>query len=48
VSQPGFIEVQKFLTGVSYPAPKDEPLRHAEEQGASDDVVKVDKWFRTG
>jgi Protein of unknown function (DUF2795) len=48
VSQPGFTEVQKFLTSVSYPATKDELLRHAEEQGASDDVVKVHKWFRIG
>jgi hypothetical protein len=48
VSQPGFIEVQKFLTGVSYPVAKDEPLRHVQEQGASDDVAKVPKWLRTG
>lgn len=48
MSQPGFIEMQKFLAGVSYPAAKDELLRHAEEHGAGDDVVKVPEWFRTG
>jgi hypothetical protein len=34
-----FIEVQKFLGGVDYPAGRDDLVRHAEQQGAPDDVV---------
>jgi len=34
-----FIEVQKYLGGVDYPADRDELVRYAEEQGAPDDVV---------
>lgn len=36
---PNFIEVQKFLGGIDYPASKDELVRTAEESGAGDDVL---------
>jgi hypothetical protein len=32
------IQVQRFLSGVDYPAPRDELVRTASEQGADDDV----------
>jgi hypothetical protein len=41
MSQPEFIEVQKCLSGASYPATKDELLHHAQEHGASDEIVKA-------
>ncbi|CCH29508.1 DUF2795 domain-containing protein [Actinosynnema sp. NPDC047251] len=33
------IEVQKHLSGVDYPADKDDVVSAAESQGASDDVL---------
>jgi hypothetical protein len=36
-----FIEVQKYLGGVDYPADRDELVRYAQEQGAPDDVVEA-------
>jgi hypothetical protein len=41
VSQPEFIELQKCRAGLSYPAGKDDILHHAQEHGASDDIVKA-------
>ena len=41
MANPDFIEVQKFLSGMDYPARKDEILEHARSQGASDDVLQA-------
>ncbi|HEY1706172.1 MAG TPA: DUF2795 domain-containing protein [Trebonia sp.] len=41
MAQPEFIEVQKFLTGVGYPASKDELIEHARGKLASQDVLKA-------
>lgn len=38
---PNFIEVQKFLAGVDYPASKDELVRTAEQSGAGDEVLSA-------
>ena len=35
------IQAQKFLGGMNYPAIKDEIVRHAEGQGADDDILAV-------
>ena len=35
------IQAQKFLSGMNYPASKDEIVRHAEGQGADDDILSV-------
>jgi hypothetical protein len=34
-----FIEVQKYLSGVDYPASKDQLIEHAKKKGAPKDVV---------
>jgi hypothetical protein len=34
-----FIEVQKYLSGMDYPATKQELLEHAKKKGASKDVL---------
>jgi hypothetical protein len=39
MAQAEFIEVQKYLAGVNYPAAKDELVDHAKKQGASKDVI---------
>ncbi len=41
MANPDFIEVQRFLSGVDYPAGKQELVEHAQSQGASDDVVRA-------
>lgn len=41
---PKFIEVQKYLGGVDYPANKDELVRSAEESGAGGEVLD---WLRS-
>jgi Protein of unknown function (DUF2795) len=41
MANPDFIEVQKYLSGVDYPAGKQELVDHAREQGAGDDVVRA-------
>jgi hypothetical protein len=41
MANPDFIEVQKYLSGVDYPAGKQELVDHAREQGAGDDVVQA-------
>ena len=38
---PEFIEVQKYLSGVDYPASKDELVQHARSQNAPDDVIEA-------
>ncbi len=35
------VQVQKFLSGVDYPAGKKELLQHADEQGADHNVKSV-------
>ncbi|QIN80376.1 DUF2795 domain-containing protein [Rubrobacter marinus] len=35
------IQAQKFLSGVNYPASKDEIVQTAEQQGADDDILSV-------
>ena len=39
--QPEFIEVQKHLPGVSYPATKDQLVEQAKSNGASQDVIEA-------
>ena len=39
MSKPNPIQMQKFLSGVDYPASKDELVEHARGQGADDDVL---------
>jgi hypothetical protein len=41
MAQPEFIEVQKFLGGVSYPASKTDLIEHARGKQASQDVLKA-------
>jgi hypothetical protein len=33
------IDIQKALSGIDYPASKDDIVRHAREQGGDDEVV---------
>ena len=40
-ANPNFIEVQKFLAGVDYPAGKDDLIRTAEQSGAGDEVLNA-------
>ncbi|MFB9905736.1 DUF2795 domain-containing protein [Allokutzneria oryzae] len=35
------IQVQKFLSGIGYPAKKDDIVRHAEQQGADGKVLST-------
>ena len=39
MAQAEFIEVQKYLAGINYPATKDELIDHAKKQNASKDVI---------
>ena len=39
--QPEFIEVQKHLSGASYPATKDQLIEQARSNGASEDVIEA-------
>ena len=41
MANPDFIEVQKYLSGMDYPAAKSDILEHARGQGASEDVVQA-------
>jgi len=41
MAQAEFIEVQKSLAGVSYPASKEQLIQHAKDHGASADVVEA-------
>jgi hypothetical protein len=38
---PDFIEVQKYLSGVDYPATKDQLIEHARGKGAPDEVIEA-------
>jgi hypothetical protein len=35
------IDIQKALSGMDYPASKDDIVRHAEQHGADDDVIQA-------
>ena len=35
------IDIQKALGGMDYPATKEEIVKHAQEHGGSDDVIKA-------
>jgi hypothetical protein len=35
------IQVQKFLSGMDYPAGKDELVDHAKKQGADDNIMQT-------
>ena len=37
---PNPIQMQKYLSGVSYPASRDDLVRHAEQQGADEEVLE--------
>jgi hypothetical protein len=39
MANPVFIEAQKFLSGLDYPADRDEIVAYARSQGADDDIV---------
>lgn len=39
--QPGFVEVQKYLSGMNYPATRDQLVAHAKDQGADRDILKT-------
>ena len=41
MANPIFIQAQKFLSGLSYPASRDEIVEHARAQGADDDVMRA-------
>ena len=41
MANPDFIEVQRFLSGVDYPAGKQDLVEHARSQGAGEDVVSA-------
>jgi hypothetical protein len=40
MSKPNPIQVQKFLSGVDYPADRDTLVEHARSQGADDAVLE--------
>ena len=35
------IDIQKALSGMDYPARKDDIVRHAEQQGGNDEVIEA-------
>lgn len=39
--QPTAIELQKYLSGVDYPASKEDLVQTARDQGAPDDVIEA-------
>jgi hypothetical protein len=41
MAQAEFIEVQKALGGISYPATKDQLVRHAQGKNASKNIIDV-------
>ncbi len=41
MANPDFIEVQKSLSGVDYPASKQSLIDHARGQGASEDILQA-------
>ena len=41
MAQAEFIEVQKALGGISYPASKDNLVKHAQDHGGSEDIIEA-------
>ncbi|MFL6073626.1 MAG: DUF2795 domain-containing protein [Mycobacteriales bacterium] len=41
MAQASFIEVQKCLSGVDYPASRDDLVKHAKGQGADDKLLDI-------
>jgi hypothetical protein len=41
MAQPQFIEVQEALGGISYPATKNQLIKHAEGNNAGSDILAV-------
>jgi hypothetical protein len=41
MSRPEFIEVQKYLAGIDYPATKEQLIEHAQSRGASQDILQA-------
>jgi hypothetical protein len=41
MGQPEFIEVQKYLGGVDYPATKEQLVEHAKSRGADGSVLEA-------
>jgi hypothetical protein len=41
MSRPEFIEVQKYLAGIDYPATKEQLIEHAKSRGASQDILQA-------
>lgn len=41
MAQAEFIEVQKALGGISYPATKDQLIKHAKDNNAGTDILAV-------
>jgi hypothetical protein len=41
VSKPNPIELQKYLSGVDYPAQRDDLVRAAEQNGADDSTLEI-------
>ncbi len=40
MANPDFIEAQKVLSGVDYPAGKQKLVQHARSEGAGDEIVR--------
>jgi hypothetical protein len=41
MTNPSFIEVQKYLAGVDYPADRDALVQHARDNDAPDEIVEA-------
>jgi hypothetical protein len=41
MAKPDFIEAQKYLDGVDYPADRDALVEHARRHGADDEIVRT-------
>jgi len=42
------VEIEKYLEGVDYPAKKNDLIKHARQQGASQDVLEALRDLREG
>jgi hypothetical protein len=40
-THPSFVEVQKHLSGIDYPASRDELIEHARKKGADDGILQA-------
>jgi hypothetical protein len=39
--RPSFAEVQKYLSGMDYPATPDQLVEHAQKKGAEEDILEI-------